>query len=96
MSPKQTVQLKRGEVVPGLNPNPIPHPHPNPNRDPNPNPSPNLNPNPNPNQALGGFLAYLYQRSGGSLPLVIVTHCTFNLAVALLATQVEPAQAVLL
>ena len=31
VSPKQTVQLKRGEVVPGLNPNPIPHPHPNPN-----------------------------------------------------------------
>ena len=72
--------------------------NPNPDPDPNPIPDPdaNLNPNPNPNQALGGFLAYLYQRSGGSLPLVIVTHCTFNLAVALLATQVEPAQAVLL
>ena len=39
-------------------------------------------------EALGGFLAYLFQRSGGSLPLVVVTHCTFNLAVALLATQV--------
>jgi len=55
VSPKQTVQLKRGEVVPGLNPNPIPHPHPHPNRDPNPNPSPNLNPNPNPNQVVPGF-----------------------------------------
>jgi len=41
-------------------------------------------------EALGGFLAYLFQRSGGSLPLVVVTHCSFNLAVALLATQVDP------
>ena len=38
-------------------------------------------------EALGGFLAYLFQRSGGSLPLVVVTHCSFNLAVALLVTQ---------
>ena len=41
-------------------------------------------------EALGGFLAYLFQRSGGSLPLVVVTHCSFNLAVALLVTQVDP------
>ena len=25
-------------------------------------------------ECLGAFLAYLYQRSGGSLPLVVVTH----------------------
>ena len=28
---------------------------------------------------------YLFQRSGGALPLVVVTHCAFNLGVALLA-----------
>jgi len=39
-------------------------------------------------EALGAFLAYLFQRSGGSLSLVVVTHCTFNLALALLAMQV--------
>ena len=39
-------------------------------------------------EALGALLAYLFQRSGGSLSLVVVTHCTFNLALALLATQV--------
>ena len=38
-------------------------------------------------EALGGFLAYIFQRSGGSLPLVVVTHCAFNLAVAQLAAQ---------
>jgi membrane protease YdiL (CAAX protease family) len=36
-------------------------------------------------EVLGGFLAYLFQRSGGALPLVVVTHCAFNLGVALLA-----------
>lgn len=41
-------------------------------------------------EALGGFLAFLFQRSGGSLPLVVVTHCSFNLAVALLVTQYDP------
>jgi hypothetical protein len=40
-------------------------------------------------EALGGFIAYLFQRSGGSLPLVVVTNCFFNLAVALLVT-LEP------
>lgn len=42
-------------------------------------------------EALGAFLAYLFQRSGGSLTLVVTTHCAFNLALALLATQVDPA-----
>ena len=32
-------------------------------------------------QALGAYLAFLYQRSGGSLPLVFVTHATCNLLV---------------
>ena len=35
-------------------------------------------------ELLGAFLALLYQRSGGSLPLVVVTHCTFNTIVVLL------------
>ena len=35
-------------------------------------------------EALGIWLAFLYQRSGGSLPFAIATHCTFNLAVTLL------------
>jgi len=43
-------------------------------------------------EALGGLLAFLFQRSGGSLPLVVVSHCTFNLAVALYtAAVVAPA-----
>ena len=41
-------------------------------------------------EALGAYLAFLFQRSGGALPLVVATHCSFNLAVALLATQVHP------
>lgn len=41
-------------------------------------------------ETLGALLAYLFQRSGGSLPLVVSTHCAFNLAVALLATRVDP------
>lgn len=36
-------------------------------------------------EALGAYLAYLFQRSGGSLLLVTVTHCTFNVAVAVAA-----------
>lgn len=40
-------------------------------------------------EALGAYLAFLYQRSGGSLPFVVVTHCTFNaLVTALRAAQV--------
>lgn len=39
-------------------------------------------------EALGAYLAYLYQQSGGSLPFVIVTHATFKLTVlALCAAQ---------
>ena len=39
-------------------------------------------------EALGAYLAFLYQRSGGSLPLAIVTHCTVNaLVTALRAAQ---------
>lgn len=30
-------------------------------------------------QALGGYLCFLYQRSGGSLPLVVITHATLRL-----------------
>ena len=30
-------------------------------------------------QALGAFLLFLYSRSGGSLPLVVVTHATLRL-----------------
>lgn len=45
-------------------------------------------------EALGAFLAYLFQRSGGSSPLIVVTHCAVNLAMALLAAQVmDPAGA---
>ena len=32
-------------------------------------------------QALGAFLSLLYQRSGGSLPLVFITHATCNFLV---------------
>ena len=40
-------------------------------------------------QLLGLFLGVLYQRSGGSLPLVLVSHATFNaLVTALRAAQV--------
>ena len=40
-------------------------------------------------QLLGLFLGGLYQRSGGSLPLVVVCHATFNgLVTALRAAQV--------
>jgi hypothetical protein len=40
-------------------------------------------------QLLGLFLGVLYQRSGGSLPLVFVSHATFNaLVTALRAAQV--------
>ena len=43
-------------------------------------------------EALGAYLAFLYQRSGGSLPFVVVTHCTFNLLVTTLrAVQVGSA-----
>lgn len=41
-------------------------------------------------EALGAYLAWLYQRSGRSLPLVVVTHVTCNLLVtALRAAQVD-------
>ena len=41
-------------------------------------------------ELLGVYLSFLYQRSGGSLPLVVVTHCTFNLLVtALRAAQMD-------
>ena len=41
-------------------------------------------------QGLGAYLSFLYQRSGGSLPLAAVTHCTCNLLVlALRAAQVD-------
>ena len=36
-------------------------------------------------EALGAYLAFLYQRSGGSLPLVAIAHCTCTLIVATLA-----------
>jgi len=40
-------------------------------------------------EALGAFLAWLYQQSGGSLALVVITHATFKLAVlALCAAQI--------
>ena len=35
-------------------------------------------------QAMGAWLAFLYQRSGGSLPFVVAAHCTFNALVTLL------------
>ena len=35
-------------------------------------------------QALGAWLAFLYQKSGGSLPFAVATHCTFNALVTLL------------
>ena len=41
-------------------------------------------------EALGAFLAFLYQRSGGSLPLVVITHATCNaIVLALAAAQVD-------
>jgi membrane protease YdiL (CAAX protease family) len=41
-------------------------------------------------QALGAFLSFLYQRSGGSLPLVVITSSTCNLIVlSLRAAQVD-------
>ena len=43
-------------------------------------------------EALGAYLAWLYQRSGRSLTLVVVTHVTCNLLViALRAAQVDSA-----
>ena len=43
-------------------------------------------------ESLGAYLAFLYQRSGGSLALVFVTHATFNLLVTgLRAAQVGSA-----
>ena len=40
-------------------------------------------------EAFGAYLAFLYQRSGGNLPLVFVTHATCNwLVLALRAAQV--------
>ena len=36
-------------------------------------------------EAFGAYLAFLYQRSGGSLPLVAIAHCTCSLIVAALA-----------
>ena len=35
-------------------------------------------------QAFGAYLAFLYQRSGGSLPLAVATHCTCNMLVLVL------------
>ena len=40
-------------------------------------------------ELLGLYLAFCYQKSGGSLPFVVVTHATFNAVVtALRAAQV--------
>ena len=56
MSPKLTLQLKQGEVVPGFREgDPADryyvlraNPSPNPNQSPSPSPNPSPNPNPNP------------------------------------------------
>ena len=36
-------------------------------------------------EAAGLYLAFLYQRSGGSLPFVVACHCTLNLLVTTLS-----------